>query len=74
MEVKGQHRSNIVKNDLWLPNLEEPLMQVQGSNGIKYCKLCSMATKLGQKILTAMVSWWGLGPKACMHHFECFIN
>ena len=28
VEVKGQQRSNIVKIALWLPNLEEPLMQV----------------------------------------------
>ena len=53
------NRSIIVNNDLWLPNLEEPLMQVQnyddlyrgqGSNGVKCSKLCSVATKLGQKI------------------------
>ena len=52
-EVKGQQRSNIV-NYAWS---EESMMPVEDDdlNGgqkwteVKYSKLCSMATKLGQK-------------------------
>ena len=48
MEVKDQQRSNVVNYALWLPNLEEPLMQTkdddelfenQRSTEVKYSKL-----------------------------------
>ena len=57
MEVKGQQRSNIENNALWL-NLVKPLMEVkndddlcggQRSTEVKYRKQCSVTTKLGQK-------------------------
>ena len=59
MEVKGHQMSNVVNYALWLPNLEESLMQVnnnddlhggQRSNGIEYNKLCFLAINLVRKI------------------------
>ena len=61
MEVKGQQRLNRVNNALWLPNLVRRTADArmmmsydlhggQRSTEVKYRKLCSMATKLGQKI------------------------
>ena len=63
VDVKGQQRSNIVNNALYLPNLvsrtadalhaknDDDLVEVksQHRSNIKYSKQCSMATKLGQK-------------------------
>ena len=61
MGVKDQQRSNIVKNDLWLPNLVRRVADTNSEwwwwpllrsrvKWLKYGKLCSMASKLGQKI------------------------
>ena len=59
MEVKGHQRSNGINYDLWLPNLvtripdasynDDDLHRGQRSSEVKCDKLCSMATKLGQK-------------------------
>ena len=58
MEVKGHQRSNVVNYVLWLPNLEETLVQVyddddlhegQRSSEVECGKRCTLVTKLGQK-------------------------
>ena len=58
MEVKGQQKPNIVNNDLWIPNLQETLMQAkdggdlhrgQRSSEVKRGKQCALATIFDQR-------------------------
>ena len=58
IEVKGHQRSNVVNYVLWQPNLVKRIMQVyndddlhggQRSLEVKCSKICTLATKLGQK-------------------------
>ena len=51
-DLHGGQRSSEVKCGnyvLWLPNLEETLVQGQRSSEVKCGKRCTLVTKLGQK-------------------------